>query len=67
MTGVVLMRFSVDAVGHIVSASMVRSSGHDELDEEAEAWLRRAQPLPPPPSDRVAPAQLVVPLQFVLH
>jgi hypothetical protein len=29
--------------------------------------LVRAQPLPPPPADRVAPAQIVVPLAFVLH
>ena len=67
MTGVVMMRFSVDAAGRIVSSSMVRSSGHDMLDEEAEAWLRRAAPLPPPPPDRVAPAQIVVPLNFVLN
>ncbi len=67
MMGVVMMRFSVDATGHIVSSSMARSSGHGTLDEEAEAWLRRAQPLPPPPSDKVAPAQIVVPLQFVLQ
>jgi hypothetical protein len=37
------------------------------LDEDAAAWLARAQPLPPPPADRVAPAQIVVPLAFVLH
>ena len=67
MTGVVMMRFSVDAAGRLISSSMVRSSGHDMLDEEAEAWLRRAQPLPPPPSDKVAPAQIVVPLNFVLN
>jgi protein TonB len=62
-----MMRFSVDASGHIVSQSMVRSSGHDSLDEEAAAWLQRAQPLPAPPPDQVAPAQIVVPLAFVLH
>ena len=67
MAGVVMMRFSVDASGHLVSHSMVRSSGHDLLDEAASAWLERAQPLPPPPADRVAPAQVVVPMAFVLH
>ena len=66
MTGTVMMRFSVDAAGTIVTATMLRSSGHDILDTEAEAWLRRAQPLPKPPPDRVAPAQTVVPLNFVL-
>ena len=67
MAGVVMMRFSVDASGRLVSHSMVRSSGHEVLDEEASAWLERAQPLPLPPADRVAPAQIVVPLAFVLH
>ena len=66
-TGVVTMRFSVDASGHILAQSMIHSSGHDALDEEAAAWLARAQPLPVPPPDRVAPAQIVVPLAFVLH
>jgi protein TonB len=66
-TGVVMMRFSVDAAGHVAAQTMLRSSGHDQLDEEAAAWLQRAQPLPVPPPDRVAPAQITVPLAFVLH
>jgi protein TonB len=66
-TGVVMMRFSIDASGHVASQSMVRSSGHDQLDEEAAAWLQRAQPFPAPPPGRVAPTQIVVPLAFVLH
>jgi protein TonB len=66
-TGVAIMRFSVDASGHVVSQSLQRSSGHDQLDQEAAAWLQRAQPLPAPPPDRAAPAQITVPLAFVLH
>ena len=66
-TGVAMMRFSVDASGRVVSASLARGSGHDILDEEAALWLKRAQPLPPPPPDRAAPAQILLPLSFVLH
>ncbi len=66
-TGVAMMRFSVDASGRIVSASLVRGTGHETLDEEAQAWLQRAQPLPPPPPDKVAPNQIVVPFSFVLR
>jgi protein TonB len=66
-TGVTTMRFSVDLSGRIVSASVVQSSGHDMLDGEAVLWLQRAQPLPPPPPDKAAPAQITVPLSFVLR
>ena len=67
ITGVAVMRFSVDAGGRVVSSSLARSSGHDMLDQEAQDWLQRAQPLPPPPPDKVAPAAVTVPLSFVLH
>jgi protein TonB len=66
-TGVTMMRFSVDRSGRIVSSILSRSSGHDVLDQEAEAWLARAQPLPPPPPDMAAPFQILLPLNFVLH
>ncbi len=66
-SGVTMMRFSVDASGHVVSASVVHSSGHDVLDEDAVAWLQRAQPLPAPPPDKMAPVQIIVPLSFVIH
>ena len=66
-TGVATMRFALDGAGRLVSSSLVRSSGHDDLDQEAMAWLQRAQPLPPPPPDRAAPVQIVVPLNFILR
>ncbi len=66
-TGRTVMRISIDLSGHIVSSVMVQSSGHEMLDEEAAAWLQRAQPLPPPPPDKAAPAQITIPLSFTLH
>ena len=67
LKGVAVMRFSVDRTGRIVGATLVRSSGHDLLDEEAVAWLQRAQPLPAPPPERAAPLQITVPLSFTLR
>jgi periplasmic protein TonB len=67
ITGVAMIRFSVDGAGHVASSSLARSSGHADLDEAAEDSLQRAQPLPPPPPDRVAPFQIEVPFAFSLH
>jgi TonB family protein len=50
------------------AAVVVRSSGHDDLDQEALAWIQRAQPLPrPPPEVATDPIELVVPLRFELR
>jgi len=44
--GVVDLTFSVDRNGHVLSRSIVSSSGHPDLDAEALAVVDRAQPLP---------------------
>ncbi len=66
--GVVLMRITLGRNGEVLAMSMARSSGFADLDAEAEAWIRRATPLPPIPpeiaGDRV---NLVVPLRFTLR
>jgi protein TonB len=49
--GVAHMKFRLDRTGNIVSWQMTRSSGHRILDSEAEALMRRASPMPPPPPD----------------
>jgi protein TonB len=66
-TGVVQVFFSLDRRGHLVdSPRVVRSSGVPVLDEEAVAVLRRAQPLPPPPSEFPGdPVTLIVPIRFL--
>jgi protein TonB len=66
--GVVLVRFTMNHAGMVLSVAVVRSSGHRELDEEARRWIERAQPLPRPPPEVVSdPVELVIPLRFALQ
>jgi protein TonB len=66
--GVALMRFMVDRAGNVSSVALVRSSGHADLDQEAQSWIQRAQPLPaPPPEITQSRIELVIPLRFTLH
>jgi protein TonB len=48
--GVVELAFSIDRTGHVVSATVLQSSGHPILDQEAVATVRRAEPYPAPPA-----------------
>jgi protein TonB len=67
-TGSVVIAFSVDRGGRVVSRHVVRSSGHASLDQEALATVDRSQPLPAPPSDMAsADLKMTVPLNFTLH
>ena len=49
--GVVEVRFSIDDRGNVLSAKVVRSSGHPALDEAVLDLMRRASPVPAPPPD----------------
>jgi protein TonB len=66
--GVVLLSFSLDRSGHVLTRSIARSSGHPDLDDEVMAMIIRAEPLPPFPAtmtqDRV---DLTVPIRFSLR
>ncbi|MGH6614386.1 energy transducer TonB [Sphingomonas sp.] len=65
--GVPYVRFVMDRKGHVLSATLERSSGFPELDREAVALPRRAQPLPKPPANtrpEQAIIELVVPVEF---
>ena len=63
--GVAQVAFSVDRRGGLHDARIVRSSGSALLDRDALAWLRRAQPLPPPPPEiRGARVPVTVPLRY---
>jgi protein TonB len=44
------------------SAQLVRSSGHDELDQAVLALVQRASPVPAPPPG--APREIVAPVRF---
>jgi protein TonB len=66
--GTVLLRFTMDRQGHVLSYSVARSSGFVPLDNEALALIVRAQPLPPVPADYPGDRlDLIVPLVFSLH
>ncbi|MEX2200161.1 MAG: TonB family protein [Dongiaceae bacterium] len=63
--GVVLCEFTVAASGDVVDYRILEGSGHDLLDEEADALIARASPLPPPPPG--AAATYRVPIVFALR
>jgi periplasmic protein TonB len=66
--GVPMIRFVMDRQGRVLSASLEHSSGHADLDREALALPRRAQPLPRPPADRPGDTlELVVPVEFSIR
>jgi protein TonB len=66
--GVVLLSFTVDRTGHVLSRQIVQSSGHRELDNEVMSMIERAQPLPVfPASMPQAKLDLTVPIRFSLQ
>ena len=62
------VEINVDREGNIVAHSIQSSTGHDVLDKEVPKLMKRASPLPTPPSD-VTDSELtmVVPLAWVLQ
>jgi len=66
--GVVLLAFSIDRNGHVVSRHIAKSSGFAALDAEVLALVERAQPMPAfPPSMTEAQLDLTVPIRFSLR
>ena len=66
--GVVMLAFSVDRDGHVVSRHIVKGSGFSDLDAEVLALIARAQPLPAfPPSMTEHELNLTVPIRFSLR
>jgi protein TonB len=49
--GIVYVRFRIDETGKVLSASLARSSGFPELDDEVLSLVQRASPVPAPPPD----------------
>ncbi|NDA48343.1 MAG: energy transducer TonB, partial [Alphaproteobacteria bacterium] len=64
-TGTVSVSFELDANGNVTKASVVQSSGHDELDADALATIRRAAPFEPPPAG--APRSYTFPIAYRLR
>lgn len=50
-TGTVRVTFTIDRNGRVLSKRIVASSGHAALDNEVEAMLRRASPMPKIPQE----------------
>jgi protein TonB len=66
--GVAQVGFTVDRGGHAGDLRLVQASGHDTLDAEALATVRRAEPLPPPPAELSGDAvPVVMPVDFFLR
>jgi TonB family protein len=45
----IVVAFSIDRLGHLLSSKIVKSSGDVSFDEAALSMLKRSDPLPPPP------------------
>lgn len=64
--GTVVVRFTVDARGNLVSREVATSSGSKRLDEAALAAVERASPYPPFPDGIGTPTIVVnVPFRFI--
>jgi protein TonB len=63
--GMVQVRFTIDAGGNVLSAKIVRSSGHASLDEAVLAMMSRASPVPAPPPG--APRTITAPVRFSIR
>jgi TonB family protein len=46
LEGTVMLAFTLDRAGRVLAHRLQRSSGHGVRDDEVEAMLERAQPLP---------------------
>jgi periplasmic protein TonB len=65
-SGTTIVRFTVDAAGHVVSREIAASSGDKVLDEAALAAVARALPLPPFPEGLARdPLVVSIPFKFV--
>lgn len=47
----VILSFEIDRSGKLLSVHLLQSSDRDDIDEEALAWINRADPLPKPPAE----------------
>jgi len=65
--GFPVLWFALDGAGRLIEWRLVRSSGHEQLDREAEATLRRAAPFPPPPPSYGGRMEVQVPVAFRLR
>jgi protein TonB len=66
--GLVMLSFTVDRDGHVLSRQIVTGSGYADLDAEVLTMLEHAQPLPAFPASMTQPQQdFSVPIRFSLR
>jgi protein TonB len=66
--GVVMLSFTVDRNGHVLSRQILAGSGYPDLDAEVLTMLERAQPLPAFPASMAQTQQdFSVPIRFSLR
>lgn len=66
--GVPWVKFTMDRDGKVLDVSLYRASGVAALDKEAQAMVRRAEPLPPPPEVIKGQAlTLAIPVSFFVR
>lgn len=58
------VRFLLDREGRVLRLTVERGSGHDMLDREAAAAVRRAEPLPRIPAGLPGQIDITVPIDF---
>ncbi|MCD7098230.1 energy transducer TonB [Stenotrophomonas sp. MMGLT7] len=65
---VIYLRFTMDRSGKVLHWHIARSRGYAALDEEVNALIQRASPLPPPPDEMGGTLiDMVVPVEFFLR
>jgi TonB family protein len=65
--GITQVFFNIDRQGQLLESRVVRPSGSSDLDEEALALLKRAEPYPRPPDELAGDhIDLTVPIRFNL-
>lgn len=65
--GVVFVHIVIDRTGMVLTRTIEQSSGSRLLDQEALRLMKRAQPLPEPPSEiKGTTIDIVVPIEFYL-
>jgi protein TonB len=67
-SGTVVLRYTIDVDGHILSKEIATSSGVKQLDDAATDALDRAAPFPPiPPDVSVKPLAFTQPFKFIMR
>lgn len=65
---VIYLRFTMDRGGKVLQWRIARSRGYALLDQEVDALIQRASPLPPPPDEMGGSTiDMVVPVEFFLR